>query len=54
MIQIDKLRNEQVKGLALLKFLFEYDVEVGAIVEEQQFEKNMVAKPIVWEFSLIE
>lgn len=45
----DKLREEQVKGLALLKLLFECDVQVIEIIEEGKAEAGVVA-PLIWEF----
>ncbi len=45
----DKLRNEQVKGLALLKLLFECHVEVVEIIEAGQGQIG-VGESLIWEF----
>ncbi|MEH7747573.1 hypothetical protein V7659_21520 [Neobacillus drentensis] len=45
----DKLRNQQVKGLALLKLLYECPVEVVEIVEEGSGQAGM-GEPLIWKF----
>ncbi len=45
----DKLRDKQVKGLALLKLLFDCHIEVIQISEEERKPDGKV-EPLIWEF----
>jgi len=45
----DKLNEKQVKGLALLKLLFECPVEVVEIIEDGKGHAG-VGEPLIWEF----
>ncbi|MCM3768269.1 hypothetical protein [Neobacillus niacini] len=45
----DKVNENQVKGLALLKLLFECSVEVIEIIEESKGQSGE-GEPLIWEF----
>lgn len=45
----DKLRESQIRGLALLKLLFNCTVEVIEIVDESKIQLNE-PQPVVWQF----
>lgn len=45
----DKLNEKQVKGLALLKLLFDCSVEVIEIIEEGKGQAGL-GSPFIWEF----
>jgi hypothetical protein len=45
----DSLNEKQVKGLALLKLLFECPVEVIEIIEEERGQEG-IGEPLIWEF----